>query len=286
MLAFIADRAVPACLFILMLVAGTEIGVSDLRGFSRHGRAVLLGSLGQLLALPLVALLIHQWLTLHPIVIQGTMLLSLCPNGGISNYYVYLARCNVWLSATITAAGTVFSIATIPLWLKILPSFSPVASEFAGVPARTMLIQLVALMVVPMAIGMTLRLTFRERIERAEKALRWFSIAVVIVILVPAIASVVQELSGHLADIAMAASLFIVSAMLLGRAMGHGLPARDRPVLVIEAAVRNVGVALILGNAMLSRENFGIFASFIAGYFVVEMAIMLGFARWQARRTS
>ncbi len=169
MLAFIADRAVPACLFILMLVAGTEISVSDLRGFSRHRLAVLLGSLGQLLALPLVALLIHQMLTLHPIVIQGTLLLSLCPNGGISNYYVYLARCNVWLSATITAAGTVFSIATIPLWLKVLPSFSSVASDFAGVPARTMLIQLFALMVAPMAIGMTLRLKFRERIEKPSE---------------------------------------------------------------------------------------------------------------------
>lgn len=283
MLEFIADRAVPACLFLLMLVAGTEIGVSDLRRFPGNWRAVLTGSLGQLLVLPAVALAVQYLLTPHPIVMHGMLLLALSPNGGISNYYVYLARCNVLLSAAITVAGTLLCLVTIPLWLQVLPGVTRAASEFAGVPARTILGQLLVLMILPMALGMALRMKFPDRIERAAKPLRWLSIGVVLIILVPAIASVLQELSGHLADIAMAATAFIVAAMLIGWAMGYGLGARDRPVLVIEAAVRNVGVALIMGNAMLARENFGIFASFIAGYFVVEMAILLSYARFQAR---
>jgi hypothetical protein len=72
--------------------------------------------------------------------------------------------------------------------------------------------------------------------------------------------------------------------MLLGWLLGYGLAERDRAVLVIEAGVRNVGVALLLGAAMLTPEAFGILAGFITGYFLVEVVIMLAYARHQERR--
>lgn len=211
------------------------------------------------------------------------MLLSLCPNGGISNYYCYLARCNVLLSATITAVGTAFSLLTIPLWLQLLPSF-PSAADFGAVPAKTILAQLIALMVVPMAIGMVLRYVFAAQVRTTAKPLRLSSFLVVALILASAIGSVADQLSGLFVSIIASATFFILCAMLLGWVMGYGLGAGDRPVLVIEGGVRNVGVALIVGGSVLSREGFGVFASFLTGYFIVEIAIMLIYARYQAAR--
>lgn len=284
MLHILTEYAVPACLFILMLIAGTEINVAGFIHLHRNIRAVLLGAVGQLLTLPLTVLVIHAVISLHPVVSLGTLLLSLCPNGGISNYYVYLARCNIPLSATITAAGTLASLITIPLWLQILPNLSEVASEFAGVPAKTVLAQLTALMVLPMTIGMLLRHKFSERIERAAKLLRGFLIVVVMLVLAFAIGTVAMQLVGYVGDIILASILFIACGMLLGWGLGYGLAARDRPVLAIEGGVRNVAVALIMGNAMLSKDNFGVFASFLTGYFIIEMIVMLAYARYQARQ--
>jgi hypothetical protein len=53
---------------------------------------------------------------------------------------------------------------------------------------------------------------------------------------------------------------------------------------VIESGVRNIGVALIIGRSILSSESFGMFASFLTGYFIVEVIIMMAYARYQSRR--
>jgi predicted Na+-dependent transporter len=96
------------------------------------------------------------------------------------------------------------------------------------------------------------------------------------------VATVADDLSALLVDIDVSATLFVLCAMLVGWALGTGLSEPDRAVLVIEAGVRNIGVALILGGAILSKEGFAIFATFLTGYFVIEIAIMLIYARRKA----
>lgn len=284
MLEFLADFAVPGCLFFLMLVAGTEITQADFKRLAQNARAVLLGSAGQLLVLPALALAINAALSPPLGVAAGLLLLSICPNGGISNAYCYLARCNVLLSATITAAGTILCLVTIPAWLKVLPNVPGFGVELLDVPSRTIFAQLLALMVLPMGIGMLVRHVYPNKVSNAEKPLRRLSIGLVALILALAVATVGSDLSGLLLDIGVAATLFIVAAMLVGWLLGYGLAEKDRTVLVIEAGVRNVGVALLLGGVMLRPEAFGILASFITGYFIVEVVIMLTYSRRQARR--
>lgn len=284
MLQFLAAIAVPGCIFFLMLVAGTEITRADFERLAGNTRAVLLGSAGQLLALPPIALAVSALLSAPPAIAAGLLLLALSPNGGISNSYCYLARCNVLLSAAITALGTLLCLLTIPAWLALLPSVPGFSVALLEVPTRIIVAQLLALLVLPMGIGMLLRRGYAEHVARAEKPLRWLSMGFVALILLMALATVRDDLWSVLLDIGAAASLFIVVAMMVGWMLGAGLGIRDRPVLVIEAGVRNVGVALLLGGTMLEPEAFGLFASFITGYFMVEVAIMLLYARQQALR--
>ena len=68
-------------------------------------------------------------------------------------------------------------------------------------------------------------------------------------------------------------------AVLLGRLLAYGLSPTDAPVLVIESAVRNVGIATILGRLLFSPEDFGTFAGFLTGYFIIEILIMLPYAQ-------
>jgi len=133
MLQFLVDYAIPANLLILMFIAGTEITVADFRALSRDPSPVLIGALGQLALLPFIALAIVNAIEVHPTITLGVLILSLCPGGGISNTYSYLARCNVLLSAMIASIGTVVSLATIPLWLRVLPSM-PGVHELHSVP--------------------------------------------------------------------------------------------------------------------------------------------------------
>ena len=71
--------------------------------------------------------------------------------------------------------------------------------------------------------------------------------------------------------------------MLLGRLLAFGMMPYDGQVLVFESSVRNVGVALIAGRSMLDGQDFGTFISFLAGYFIIEVIILLPYA-WLVRR--
>jgi BASS family bile acid:Na+ symporter len=284
-LQFLVDYAVPANLLILMFIAGTEITVADFRTLRRDPSPVLIGAIGQLALLPFIALAIVNAFALHPTIVSGLLILSVCPGGGISNTYSYLARCNVLLSAMIATIGTLVSLVTIPLWLRVLPSM-PGAHELHAVPASTIILQLLAFMVLPLGLGILARYRTGLLIERIAPSLRTISTALILVILMAALATVGQDLATFAAEIATTATLFIISAMLLGALLGFRLNHRDAPVLVIESGVRNIAVALILSGAILTGRDFALFASFLTGYFVIEILIMLTFGKLLASRIS
>ena len=62
-----------------------------------------------------------------------------------------------------------------------------------------------------------------------------------------------------------------------------GLRSVERSVVVIESAVRNVGVALVLARALLSPAELAIIASFLIGYFLIELIIMISYAIFAQR---
>ena len=156
MLEIITDYAVPAGVFSLMLIVGTEIVVGDFKRVAAYPGTVLLGVAGQLVVLPPLVLLIAKAASIGPSITAWLLLLSLCPGGAISNYYCYLARCNVPLAATITAIGTVCSLVSIPLWIAFASGSLNLGANIADVPALRIMSQLVIFMIAPMAIGITL----------------------------------------------------------------------------------------------------------------------------------
>jgi BASS family bile acid:Na+ symporter len=286
MLEMIAGYAVPAGLLALMLIAGTELVAADFARVAKHPKAVLLGAIGQLIVLPPLGLLIAVIAVPAPPIATALLVISLCPGGAISNYYCYLARCSVLLSATITAMGTVCSLLSMPLWLWALSGMAALNHELPQVPAWRILSQLAAFMVLPMALGMLLCLAFPKWIEAHNALLRGASFAIVLAILVATTWVVRADIAALAEDIVLAALVFIAGAMILGHLLAYGMKHDEGPVLVIESAVRNVGIALIIGRSLLGEQSFGVFVSFLTGYFIIEMIIMLAYAQFVRAKLS
>jgi BASS family bile acid:Na+ symporter len=286
MLQLLVDYGVPINLFVLMLVAGTEITSADFAVLRQKPIAVLLGSAGQLIILPMIGLLILTVLSPSPAIAAGIMLLTLCPGGGISNYYCYFARLDVLLSAAVTALSTMLSLVTIPLWLRTLPTLPVATNDLPAVPVGTIIGQLLIFMVLPLGLGMGLRHGAPEWSERNRGRLRSVSLTLICILLVLATWTIRTNLASLAAEILVAATTFVLAAMTIGWIVGFALHRDDRAVLVVESGVRNIAVALILGTALLPRDSFGILATFLTGYFVVEIAMMLFYARWLATRAA
>lgn len=284
MLQAIADYYVPASLVLLMLVAGTEISGGDLRALLRFPAPVLIGAVGQLALLPLVALCLVEILPFDPAIEGGTVLLALCPGGGISNYYCYLARANVLLSASIASLGTIICIVTIPAWLSALPPVPGLAAGLEHMPAGAIIVPMVVLMLLPMTAGFIIRYLRPDLVRSYGRILRKISMGLVAAILLAALWDTRNELAELAPRIALAVMLFMFAAMLVGAGLGFQMPPRDRTVLVIESGTRNIGVALILGHLLLDKAMFEPLAGFLTAYFVIELVMMLSYARIAAAR--
>lgn len=277
MLQFLVNYAVPFNLVLLMLVAGTEVRRSEFFAFALS-KAVFVGAVGPLLLLPVVALAIVYAINLHPVVAAGLVILALCPGGGISNTYCQLARCSVLLSALITAASAIVCLLTIPAWIVALPILGSLPHVLAPPPATTVLGQLFALLVIPLAVGALARELVPGWVDRSRKLLRSFSVGLVAAILATTVATVAYRFPELVRDIAVAAGLFIAFAMMLGTILAARLNNEERHVITIETGVRNIGLALSLGAMTMSTEDFAILATFLAGYLAAEIFLVMPFA--------
>lgn len=278
MLAILIDVGVPFCVILLMFIAGTDIRLRSLAALRQSPRAVATGSLGQLLITPAVGLaVIYAAAPAKPIA-ACVMLLSICPGGGISTYYTYIARANVALSALITALSTILSLFTIPAWLAL---FSHVGWSFLGiaqVPATQILTQLLLFMVLPIAAGAIMQRRHTDLIERHGPQLRRLSIAVISIVLLLSGISMATQIGAVAQDIAVTSTMFILLAMGAAHITAIGIPAYERHAVVIESAVRNIAVALLLGRSLLDTSGLAILAAFLTGYFLIELVIILGYA--------
>lgn len=283
MLHFLTTYAVPINLAILMLVAGTEIRRSDLKEI-RLLKPAIVGAVGQLLFLPLIAATIVTFVDIHPVVAAGVVILALCPGGGISNTYCYFARCSVLLSALMTALGSVLCLVTIPAFIVANPVLLGFEGRLAPVPAATIVQHLIAYMIVPMAIGTLARDLVPHVVERSHSMLRILSLGLIAFILVAALAAVASQVPHLLFDIVAAAGLFIFLAMAFGAVLSIKMSEDERCVITIESGVRNIALALTLGTLAMDEDDFSALAAFLTGYLAVEIAIMLPYAAVVARR--
>ena len=121
-----ASELGPYGLFVLMTIVGMELTVDDFRRVVAAPRAVIGGTLGQLLLLPLMTWGLVVGLGLAPIFGAGAVLVAVSPGAGISNVLAAVARANVALSVTLTAFASVLAVLrSIPGYVEAFDAAFP-----------------------------------------------------------------------------------------------------------------------------------------------------------------
>lgn len=275
MLSFLTGVAVPALAFVLLLLVGLELRIEDFRRITRYPRTVVIATLGQVLLLPLLAFALIRMVSPNETLSVGMMFLALSPGGAISSYYTYLAGRNVALSITLTAISTVFSLISIPISAFIYLGRMGVSGSLLVVPTSTILLQLSLFVLLPIAVGMWLGHFFQSRFERLKPRLRIISLGLVALLLAASISTVRDDLRDSLKDLALLAILFTVGAMLVGALIARLVFVGDRQVVVIECTVRNIPIAILISSKLAANSAM---ASFVVGYFLIEVLVMIPYA--------
>ena len=74
-------------LIVLMFLLGIDLEKKAFTNVARQPKAVLLGMIGQIVLLPLIAFAVAWALKLPPVYFMGLVLVACCPGGSSSNVF-------------------------------------------------------------------------------------------------------------------------------------------------------------------------------------------------------
>jgi BASS family bile acid:Na+ symporter len=141
----------------LMWIVGLQLTLADFRRVAQRPKVSVVGVLGQLVTMPLLAAVLITLFRPAESIAAGTVLIASAPGAPISNLLVYLGRGNTALSVTMTAVTNTIGIVTFPLLASA--GFLPIVGESVDIQISPgpMIGQLILLMLLPIAVGMITR---------------------------------------------------------------------------------------------------------------------------------
>ncbi|MCJ0978390.1 bile acid:sodium symporter family protein [Rhodococcus sp. ARC_M12] len=240
--------AVPWLLSIIMLGMGMTLRLSDFAVVARRPWALLLGVAAQFLAMPLLGLGIANVLGLSAALTAGMVLVGSAPGGTASNVMVYLAKGDTALSVAMTSVSTLLAPILTPLLVLWL------AGEYLPVDAGGLFVSILQIVLVPVVLGVVLRLLFPKIVNRMLDALPLISVAGITTVVVIVVAASAPTLLSIGALIVVAVVLHNSLGLAVGYGIGKacGLDVASRRAVSIEVGMQNSGLAAALASVHFS----------------------------------
>lgn len=222
-----------------MFGMGATLTWQRFRELAQHPRAFLIGTASQFGWMPLLAFVLAKTLKLPSIAALGLIVMGTCPGGTTSNLFAHLARADVALSISMTAASKVLGIVLMPLCLYVYAR--PFTSTELSIPYGDIVKTLVVLLV-PVAIAMLLRRRFGERFATvAEKVGSMAGLGVLVTLVAVSVIRNADVFETLTAPMILAAALLGSVGMLLGSTVARlsGLAAPQRRTVSFETGIQN-----------------------------------------------
>lgn len=249
----------PAALVLIMYGVGLDLRVSDFHRVVWQPRAVVAGTLAQIVFVPLVGLTIAYGAPLPSPLAVGLVIIAACPGGAVSNLISYLARADVALSVSLTAISSITTVVTIPIVVNFaLHLFLP--GEGVELPMIWTSLKLAALTILPVAAGMTTAIILPELAGRSERPVRALSALFLFIVIIVAVVDHLDELPRYLSVLALPLAILNIATIAIGWGAGRlaGLDDRSRMTLMIETGIQNGALGITIPVVLIGVEEMAI----------------------------
>lgn len=275
----------PLCLFIIMFGMGLSLRIVDFTRVGRYPKAVLLGTFGQMVLLPMAGFAVAAWLMPSAALAIGLVLLAACPGGTTSNLVTYLARGDLALSITLTAISSLLTIFTIPLIVSLAFLTFADASTQVEVPVGTMMAALFAITLLPVMIGMAVRAKAARFAAWLEPKINLFGALFLVFLIIVITAKqgdriITQVASSGVATLVL--NVFMMGAGFLA-ARGFRLNADQSTSITIEIGIQNSTLAIMVATSFLNNPEIAVPAAVYSITMYLTGAVVIGLRHRQRR---
>lgn len=279
----VAEVVLPLAIFLIMVSLGMALVVDDFRRVLAAPKQVGVGLLCQLVLLPLLGFAVAAAFPLEPVFAVSIVLLAASPGGTMSNLVAHAADIDRALSVTLTALSSAVVWLTMPFLLGLgFRAFADTGVD-VGFPVGEVMVQIAALTIVPVLIGMAVRNRWPDwaiRTADRSKIAAGAFLGVVIVVLI------IQEWELATTQGPRFAPAFMtLNAAAL--AVGYGVArlariAWDQALTIsVETGLQNATLSIAIAISVLGDPQLAIIPGL---YGVWMLATGFAFAIWLARR--
>jgi BASS family bile acid:Na+ symporter len=249
----------PIALGIIMLGLGLSLSIADFTRVIKFPKAVFIGLFCQMLILPLGAFFIARVLGLAPELAVGLMLLAASPGGATANLFSHLSNGDVALNITLTAINSILTLFTLPLIVSFAMDYFMGSAQAIPMPF-TKVIQVFAIVLIPVSIGMLIKKSNPGLSLKLEKPVRIASALLLVLVIVAALLKDRENLAGYFAQVGLAALLFNLLSMLSGYFIPRLFKINNRQSIAIgmEIGIHNGTLAIFLALTVLHNSAMSV----------------------------
>ncbi|TFG75258.1 MAG: bile acid:sodium symporter family protein [Thermodesulfobacteriales bacterium] len=262
---------------IIMFGMGVTLTTDDFKRVFLRPKDVGVGVVTQYTVMPFIGFVLAKMFGLDPLLAVGVVLVGSCPGGTSSNVMTYLARGDVAFSVTMTSVSTILAPIMLPFLMYTY------AGEWINVPVLKLFISTVQIILLPVGLGVLLRILIKDKIKYVLPVLPSVSAAAIIFI----VAVIVAANSASIASVGLLVAVIAIIHNTFGFLIGYrvarffGMDVNRARAVSIEIGMQNSGLAVALANTY-----FGALAALPGAIFSVWMNISGSALAWWWRRSS
>lgn len=267
----------PIALFIIMAGMGLSLTPKDFYRVVEQPRGVIVGTLGQMILVPLLGFLVATIFVPHSAALAaGIVLVALCPGGTTSNLICYLARADLALSITLTVIASLLTILSIPPLLNLAMEHIMGDGEVVHLPFLKTLITMGVIIVLPTLLGMIVRRANPALAHKLEPWISKFSAFVLVAIIVAIVVTQWGQIPGWVAQGLLPVVVLNFAALACAHvlALATGLNPYDRMTVMVELSLKNTTIGLLVALSLIGDVEMAI-PSAIYGLFMYASAFVL-----------
>ncbi len=283
----LTEVILPLALALIMFGMGLGLTTTDFTRLFKSPLAIVMGLMGQLVAMPLLALGLCYLLNLPTPIAIGLMILAACPGGTMSNVVSQLAKANLALSVSLTAASTAISIVTTPFIIGFAMSqFAP--ADDATFSILTTSLGLFFITLVPVAIGIWLRHFKSDFAIKAEPFFRRFSLFFMLMMIAALVIKERDLLVSSFNDVFWACLALNIGSMVVGWFIAKlsRFDVTDSLTLSIEVGIQNASLAILIAISFLNKPEYAVTGGVYGLAMFIGPLLLIGGLKLKNKRTA
>jgi len=253
----IAKTIAPVCLAIIMFGLGLGLTLTDFKRIITIPRDFIIGFLGQVIILPIIAFILIHIISMPPEIALGVMVIAAAPGGVTSNILTKFANGDVALSVTLTAVVSLISVITVPLIVYNSASFLgfEITKEISMI---NIAVKMFFVVTVPVIFGMIVRSLMTDFIVSKTLLIQRLSVILFLVVFISIWIEEWDRIVSFITRAGLVAFILNMTMIFIGYYMAKFLASglEQRKCISLECGLQNGTLAVFVATQLFDDIVF------------------------------